>query len=54
MRAIGVIQALEEALAKPVLTSNQVTFWHALHLAKVRAKVVGYGRLFEQQPPSQQ
>ena len=50
MRAIGMIQALEEALGKPVLTSNQVTFWHALQLAKIRAKVVGYGQLFEKQP----
>jgi maleate isomerase len=49
MRAIGMIQALEEALGKPVLTSNQVTFWHALQLAKIRAKVVGYGQLFEKQ-----
>lgn len=30
-RAIGVIQVLEEDLGRPVLTANQVLFWHALH-----------------------
>jgi maleate isomerase len=45
-RAIGVINALEEHLARPVLTANQVAFWHALRLSGTRASVVGYGQIF--------
>jgi maleate isomerase len=51
MRTIGAIQALEEALGKPVLTSNQVAFWQALRLAKISARVDGYGQLFGKQLP---
>ncbi len=36
MRTIGAIQALEEALGRPVITSNQVTFWAALRLRRSR------------------
>ena len=45
-RTVGVIDALEEDLAIPVLTANQVLCWHLLRLARTRAPVVGYGRLF--------
>jgi maleate isomerase len=45
-RAVGVIAALEEDLAIPVLTANQVLCWHLLCLAGTRAPVAGYGRLF--------
>jgi maleate isomerase len=45
-RTVGVIEALEEDLAIPVLTANQVLCWHLLRLAGTRALVVGYGRLF--------
>ncbi len=47
-RAIGAIELLEEDLDRPVLTANQVAFWHALRLAGVRASRSGYGLLFEQ------
>lgn len=47
LRAIGVIEALEEDLGRAVLTANQVTLWNALRLAGVFAPVTGYGRLFE-------
>ena len=46
-RAIGVIKALEENLARPVLTANQVAFWHALRLSGTRAPVFNYGRIFQ-------
>jgi maleate isomerase len=45
-RAIGVINALEEELARPVLTANQVAFWDALRLSGTRAPIAGYGRIF--------
>src|SRR4051812_4466187 len=48
-RAVGVIQALEQDLARPVLTANQVAFWAALRLAGTRVPVVGYGRLFDRE-----
>jgi maleate isomerase len=45
-RAVGVIEALEADLGVPVLTANQVLFWHLLRLAGTRVAVTGYGRLF--------
>ena len=33
-RAIGVIKTLEEDLARPVLTANQVAFWQALRILR--------------------
>ena len=46
-RAIGVIDALENSLDRPVLTANQVAFWCALRLSGTRAPVTSYGRIFE-------
>jgi maleate isomerase len=46
LRAVGIIQALEEDLGVPVLTANQVLLWHLLRLAGTHAPVAGYGRLF--------
>ena len=45
-RAAGAIGALEAALDRPVLTSNQVLLWHLLDEAAVAFEVTGYGRLF--------
>jgi maleate isomerase len=50
LRAIGVIQALEQDLARPVLTANQVAFWHALSLSGARAPIVGNGQIFGREP----
>jgi maleate isomerase len=47
MRAIGAIRELEAALRRPVLTANQVAFWAALRIAKVRVDVKNYGRIFD-------
>ena len=52
LRAVGVIQALENALGRPVLTANQVALWRALRVAGVVARVPGYGRLFERDAAS--
>jgi maleate isomerase len=46
-RAIGVIQALEVDLGRPVLTANQVAFWHALRLSGSRLPIANYGRIFD-------
>jgi len=45
-RAVGAIQALEQALGRPVLTANQVLFWHALRLARADVVVGNYGQIF--------
>ena len=47
LRAVGIIQALEEDLRIPVLTANQVLLWHLLRLAGTHVPVTGYGRLFD-------
>ena len=50
-RAVGIIQALEEDLGIPVLTANQVLFWHLLRLAEARTPIEGYGCLFARELP---
>jgi maleate isomerase len=46
-RAVGVIEALEADLDRPVLTANQVLLWAALAAAGANpAAVQGYGRIF--------
>ena len=47
LRAIGVIDALEETLGRPVLTANQVTFWAALKRIDRPPQVREFGRLFK-------
>jgi maleate isomerase len=51
-RAVGIIKALEEDLARPVLTANQVAFWNALHISGTRAPIVDYGQIFGRQLPA--
>jgi maleate isomerase len=45
LRANGVIEELERALGKPVISSNQALAWHALRLAGYREQVANFGRL---------
>ena len=45
LRTLPVIEALEEKLGKPVVTSNQAMAWHALRLAGARRRLEGLGRL---------
>jgi maleate isomerase len=42
---LGIVDGLEAALGKPVLTTNQVSLWAVLRLAGHRAPVSGWGRL---------
>jgi maleate isomerase len=46
-RTVGVIEALEGAIERPVLTANQVLLWASLRAARATTKVTGYGRLFD-------
>jgi maleate cis-trans isomerase len=42
---VGVLQALEQELGKPVVSSTQAMLWQALRVAGVRQAVPGFGRL---------
>jgi maleate isomerase/arylmalonate decarboxylase len=42
------IPALERALGKPVVTSNQATFWAALRAARVDDRFPSFGRLLQE------
>jgi maleate isomerase len=45
IRAVDVVERVEQALGKPVVTANQALFWQALRAAGHRDPVPGYGRL---------
>jgi maleate isomerase len=45
MPTLPVLEALEQDLGKPVVSSASAMMWHALRLAGVRQSVLGYGRL---------
>ncbi|NQW00267.1 MAG: aspartate/glutamate racemase family protein [Rhodospirillales bacterium] len=46
LRAAGLVEELEQALGKPVITSNQTLVWHCLQLMHNTSPVTGFGRLF--------
>lgn len=46
--AAMLIADLEAEIGKPVITSNQATFWNVLRTLKLNMKVKGFGRLLEQ------
>lgn len=48
LRAIDVIDAVEQATGKPVLTSNQGMMWNCLRIAGIEDRIEGYGRLFRE------
>ena len=49
-RAAGAVEALETAIGRPVLTSNQVLLWQLLAQADDTFEINGYGRLFALKP----
>ena len=52
-RSVGVVEALETDLGRPVVTANQALFWHALRAAGVPSAIEGYGRLLALAAPAQ-
>ena len=44
-RCVGIVEALERDLGRPVVSANQASLWRTLRLSGVAAKVEGYGRL---------
>jgi maleate cis-trans isomerase len=45
MPTIGMLQALEDDLGKPVFSAASAMMWYALRVAGVNAPRPGYGRL---------
>ena len=45
MPTVSVLEALEQDLDKPVISSASAMMWHALRLAGVGQAIAGYGRL---------
>jgi maleate isomerase len=45
IRSVEIADELERSLRKPVVTSNQASFWQCLRYAGCSAKVPGFGRL---------
>jgi maleate isomerase len=45
LRCSSVIERIEQATGKPVVTSNQALAWNCLRLAGCRTMIGGYGRL---------
>ncbi len=46
----SIIEELEQAVGKPVLTTNNVTIWAALKIMGGHASVPGFGRLLREMP----
>lgn len=47
LRCVAMIDGLERALDRPVVTANQASLWRCLSLAGLDAQITGYGRLFD-------
>ena len=46
IRSLEVVEAIEQAAGKPVITSNQALFWSCLRRAGVPDQLTGFGTLF--------
>lgn len=45
MATLDILEPLEREAGKPVISSNQATFWYALRRAGIADRLAGYGRL---------
>jgi maleate isomerase len=45
LRCVGVLEAMEQDLGKPVISANQASLWHCLRLSGVNTPVKGFGHL---------
>jgi len=46
--SLPIIARLEQETGKPVITSNQATFWRCLRIMGSNAKISGFGKLLEE------
>jgi hypothetical protein len=44
-RCVGIVDALEQDLRRPVIAANQASLWHCLRLSGVCTPISGYGNL---------
>jgi maleate cis-trans isomerase len=51
LHTIGLLDALDAHVGKPVLTANQVSIWQGLRLAGVDVARAGLGSLFARTAP---
>ena len=47
IRALEVVEEIEQAAGKPVVTSNQAQFWSCLRRAGIDDRISGFGHLFD-------
>lgn len=45
LRSLQIVDELERVLGKPVICSNQASFWHSLRLAGINDPIAGFGGL---------
>lgn len=46
IRAVEVVEEIEQAAGKPVITSNQAQFWSCLRRAGIQDEIRGFGQIF--------
>ena len=46
LRSVDVVEDIEQATGKPVITSNQAQFWSALRRAGITDEIQGFGQIF--------
>ena len=44
-KGVGILDALERDLGRPVISANQASLWRCLRLSGVHATISGYGSL---------
>lgn len=47
IRALEVVEEIEQAAGKPVIASNQAQFWSCLRRAGITDQLTGFGRIFQ-------
>lgn len=47
IRALEVAEEIEQAIGKPVITSNQAQFWSCLRRAGIEDRLEGFGQIFK-------
>ncbi|MGI9414009.1 MAG: maleate cis-trans isomerase family protein [Hyphomicrobiales bacterium] len=45
LRSLAIVEQVERTTGKPVLCSNQASFWHCLRLSGIDDRISGFGRL---------
>ena len=47
LRSLEILEDVEREIGKPVVCSNQASFWHCLRLCGVKDSISGFGSLLE-------